>query len=118
MLLSNSTASDLLHAALEMQVLSRAFMAVVVVLDGCWRAEPHTPSRQAAQALGALACLQFCRLRTSLYSALLKDMLLGVVSDAEVMPLHTMLGAIAGGTTRRWNRDSAQGTAHVYLSGR
>ena len=76
--------SDEVLVLLLFQVLNRSFMTVVVLLDGFWRAGPSRSAEHSAVALGALAWLQFCRLRTSLYSALLKDGLSYVVNSTEV----------------------------------
>ena len=77
---------DTMAACMLVQVLSRTFLAIVVVLDGAWRPGPdlRASPQQAASFLGMLACLQFCRLRTSIYSGLLKDMLSAVVEDDQV----------------------------------
>lgn len=81
--------TQLSHASV--QVLSKAFLAVVALLDSFWRSEGHAPGEQAARALGSLAWLQFCRLRTSVYSSLLKDALSAVASSPEVQASYLVI---------------------------
>ena len=57
---------------------------MVVLLDGFWRSDAQLDAVEAAEALGVLAHLQFCCVRTSLYAALLKDLLSAVVKDGQV----------------------------------
>ena len=80
-----------LSTYLCLQVLDKAFMCAVLLMSTMWEGAASSGGARddmAVALMDALSCLQFCRMRLSVYSLLLQGLLTAIVKSPQVRHAH------------------------------